>query len=115
MYLILCCPLTAVAHNTTYSCLFPQTEFYNNYLRDLDRPGQQEITVTTPILPPSSSSGSPSGIVHLDERPAISPGGPSTPGGWGQPPPMMFPRGLWVYSYICICLHMQCKVSLPNA
>ena len=67
---------------------FLQTEFFNNYLRDLDRPGQENST-TAP-----SHSASPGGaIVHLDERAAVSPGGPSTPGSWGQPPHMMFPRG----------------------
>ena len=71
--------------------LFQQTEFFNNYLRDLDRPGQQSSTPAAPSH--SSSPGGPGGIVHLDERAAVSPGGPATPGSWGQPPHMMFPRG----------------------
>ena len=80
-----------------------QTEFFNNYLRDLDRPGQQETAVGAP----SSASGSPAGIVHLEERQPISPGGQSTPGGWGQPPQMMFARG--VYIILCVGWMPNCR------
>lgn len=71
-----------------------QTEYFNNYLRDLDRPGQQEGMVETPNSAPIVSQAGQGGVIHLDERPAISPVGQSTPGGWGQPPQMMFARGM---------------------
>jgi hypothetical protein len=66
-----------------------EAEFFNNYLRDLARPGQQDSI----SAPHSASSGGAGAIVHIDERAAVSPGGPSTPGGWGQPHQMMFTRG----------------------
>ena len=60
----------------------------------MDRPGQQEATVTTPVLPPAG------GRVRLDERSVVSPGVQSAPGGWGQPPPqVMFGRGELHLSY----------------
>jgi hypothetical protein len=75
-------------HSDKVEAVRQETEFFNNYLRDLDRPGQENSTTA-----PSHSASPGGGIVHLDERAAVSPGGPSTPGSWGQPPHMMFPRG----------------------
>lgn len=67
--------------------LMTQAEFFNNYLRDLTRPGQQDVQSQH-----TASSGS-AGAVRMDERTNLSPTTHNNPAGWGQPPQMVFPRG----------------------
>ena len=62
----------------------------------MGRPGQQEGVVGTPHSPASVSQAGRGSIVHLDERPAVSPVAQSSPGAWGHHPQMIFPRGtMW--------------------
>lgn len=84
-----------------------QAEFFNNYLRDCERPMPLEASIKSSMLPPNPKTPS------AEESPTlgmISPlGGTPASGGigaaWGQDAQMMhmFGRGEWVW-FVSSCL-----------
>ena len=73
-----------------------QAEFFNNYMRDPQRPMSRDTSVKTPILPPTPKTPSSEDAPVLG---IMSPAMPTPPGPmgrpWGQDPMMhMFGRGI---------------------